>query len=128
MDCASAVKIQTPPPETTKDGFKPYQVTVNGSSTRATVLLLRSPASRRRWPALARARPQYLYTSRDGQGNTFDGSKNYKVTLPPNIPATRFWSFTVYDNQHRSFLETPRRPRASKVNLHLPRRRMPTVR
>ena len=40
------------------------------------------------------------------RANGFDGSKNYKVTLPPNVPAKRFWSFNVYDNQHRSFLET----------------------
>ena len=40
------------------------------------------------------------------KGMYLDGSKNYKVTLPPNIPAARFWSFNVYDNQHRSFLET----------------------
>ena len=48
----------------------------------------------------------YVYTARDGKGEWLDGSKNYKVTLPPNIPAGRFWSFNVYDNQHRSFLET----------------------
>jgi len=48
----------------------------------------------------------YVYTARDGKGEWLDGSKNYKVTLPPNIPAKRFWSFNVYDNQHRSFLET----------------------
>ena len=48
----------------------------------------------------------YVYTARDGKGEWLDGSKNYKVTLPPNVPAGRFWSFNVYDNQHRSFLET----------------------
>ena len=44
----------------------------------------------------------YVYTARDGKGEWLDGSKSYKVTLPPNIPANRFWSFNVYDNQHRS--------------------------
>jgi hypothetical protein len=35
------------------------------------------------------------------------------MTLPPNIPARAFWSFTVYDNQTRSMLDTPQRyPRA----------------
>ncbi len=48
----------------------------------------------------------YVYTARDAKGEWLDGSRNYKVTLPPNIPAGRFWSFNVYDNQHRSFLET----------------------
>ena len=47
-----------------------------------------------------------MYTARDAKGEWLDGSKNYKVTLPPNVPAGQFWSFNVYDNQHRSFLET----------------------
>ena len=49
----------------------------------------------------------------DADKRDFDGAKTYKVTLPPNIPAAKFWSFTVYDNQTRSMLDTPRRyPRA----------------
>jgi hypothetical protein len=48
----------------------------------------------------------YVYTARDGRGKYLDGSKAYKVTLPANVPAARFWSFNVYDNQTRSFLET----------------------
>jgi hypothetical protein len=34
----------------------------------------------------------------DDDKNSFDGAKTYKVTLPPNIPAAAFWSFTFYDN------------------------------
>ncbi|TIX43163.1 MAG: DUF1214 domain-containing protein, partial [Mesorhizobium sp.] len=30
----------------------------------------------------------------------------YKVTLPGPVPAKQFWSFTVYDGQTRSMLET----------------------
>ena len=48
----------------------------------------------------------YVYTARDGQGEYLDGSKTYKITLPAPIPAGRFWSLNVYDNQTRSFLET----------------------
>ena len=48
----------------------------------------------------------YVYTARDAKGEWLDGSRNYKVTLPSNVPAGQFWSFNVYDNQHRSFLET----------------------
>jgi hypothetical protein len=48
----------------------------------------------------------YAYTARDSQGRYLDGGKNYKVTLPGPIPAARFWSFNVYDNQTRSLLET----------------------
>ena len=48
----------------------------------------------------------YAYTASDSRGEWLDGGKNYKVTLPGPIPAARFWSFTVYDNQTRSMLET----------------------
>jgi hypothetical protein len=61
-------------------------------------------------PAMAAAKPgtgsAYAYTARDTQGRYFDGAKTYKVTLPAPIPAANFWSFTIYDNQTRSILET----------------------
>ncbi|WP_066212775.1 DUF1254 domain-containing protein [Flammeovirga sp. MY04] len=36
----------------------------------------------------------------------FDGSKNYKLHIPPNPPAKNFWAVTVYDPQTRSMLQT----------------------
>ena len=42
----------------------------------------------------------------DGNGHPLDGSKAYKVHLPPNVPANNFWSFTAYDSQSRSMLQT----------------------
>lgn len=42
----------------------------------------------------------------DAKGNPLDGSKTYKLHMPPNIPAKDFWSFTLYDNQTRSMLQT----------------------
>ena len=56
---------------------------------------------------------QYLFGTKDGNGDWFDGAKTYKVTLPKGIPAKAFWSFTLYDNQTRSMLKTPQKyPRA----------------
>jgi hypothetical protein len=56
---------------------------------------------------------QYLGAFVDSNGEYFDGGKTYKVTLPKDIPAEKFWSLTVYDNQTRSMLDTPQRyPRA----------------
>lgn len=49
---------------------------------------------------------QYAIAFVDSEGRPFDGSKTYKVHLPPGIPAKDFWSFVVYDNQTRSFLQT----------------------
>jgi hypothetical protein len=41
--------------------------------------------------------------------------------LPPNIPAAAFWSFTLYDNQTRSMLDTPQRyPRAGSQSFPSP--------
>ena len=56
---------------------------------------------------------QYLMGFMDAEKNNLDGVKTYKVTLPANIPAAASWSFTLYDNQTRSMLQTPQRyPRA----------------
>ncbi len=48
----------------------------------------------------------YRLATRDANGKLLDGSKHYTVTLPPNAPVTKFWSFMIYDNQTRSMLET----------------------
>lgn len=52
---------------------------------------------------------QYLIAYLDKKGNALDGSKTYKIHLPPNVPAKDFWSFTVYDTQTRSMLQTDQR-------------------
>ena len=55
---------------------------------------------------------QYIYAMRDSEGNYLDGARNYRLTLPPEIPESRFWSLLMYDNQTRSMLQT---------DQHLPR-------
>ncbi len=49
---------------------------------------------------------QYAYAERDAKGNYLDGTKTYKLRLPPNIPVKNFWSLIVYDPQTRSMLQT----------------------
>jgi hypothetical protein len=48
---------------------------------------------------------QYLWTYRDSDGNFLDGAKNYRLHIPPNIPAGNFWSVLVYDSLSRSELQ-----------------------
>ncbi|MFC1833746.1 DUF1254 domain-containing protein [Thermodesulfobacteriota bacterium] len=52
---------------------------------------------------------QYAIAYLDKNGNALDGSKTYKIHLPPKVPAKDFWSFTLYDNQTRSMLQTNQR-------------------
>ena len=64
---------------------------------------------------------QYLFVSLDADKQYFDGAKTYKVTLPKGIPEEKFWSFTLYDNQTRSMLDTPQRyPRAGSQSYPSP--------
>ena len=64
---------------------------------------------------------QYLFATLDADKNYFDGAKTYKVTLPKDIPEANFWSFTLYDNQTRSMLDTPQRyPRAGSQSYPSP--------
>jgi hypothetical protein len=48
----------------------------------------------------------YPWTAVDANNNPFDGGKNFKLHLPPNIPVKTFWSVIVYDTQTRSMLQT----------------------
>jgi hypothetical protein len=49
---------------------------------------------------------QYAGAFVDAKGNPLDGGRTYRLHMPPNIPIKNFWSFTVYDNQTRSMLQT----------------------
>jgi len=49
---------------------------------------------------------QYAASAQDAQGEYLDGSKNYKLRLPANVPVKDFWSVVVYDPQTRSMLQT----------------------
>jgi len=49
---------------------------------------------------------QYVFATRDARGDYLDGSRSYRITLPPDIPESRFWSVMAYDRQTRSMLQT----------------------
>jgi hypothetical protein len=49
---------------------------------------------------------QYGFCAVDSDGDYLDGSKNYKLRIPANVPAKDFWSVVVYDPQTRSELQT----------------------
>ena len=71
-----------------------YQATVN---TPAMVLKMVGKGS------------QYAGCAIDSEGNYLDGSKNYRLNIPANVPAKDFWSVVIYDPQTRSELQTGQR-------------------
>jgi hypothetical protein len=44
--------------------------------------------------------------TKDSTGNSLTGEKNYRLHLPPDIPASNFWSAIVYDNQTHLMIHT----------------------
>jgi hypothetical protein len=48
---------------------------------------------------------QYLWTYRDAAGEFLQGDGNYRLHVPPNVPANNFWSVVVYDAISRSELQ-----------------------
>ena len=115
--------METPPPQVSADGvITPYPPTGARTLNVRTVMFFGytfiTPAMIMRLTDIG---SQYLIQTVDSKGEYFDGNKTYKVTLPPNIPAGKFWSFTVYDNQSRSMLDTPQRyPRAGSQSYPTP--------
>ncbi len=114
--------FETPPPAFEDGMFKPYPPT--GARTLDSRVAfyygytLDSPGMIMRIPGVG---SQYLMGFLDSDGNPYDGGKTYKVTLPKGIPAKAFWSFTLYDNQTRSMLDTPQRyPRAGSQSYPSP--------
>jgi hypothetical protein len=115
--------FETPPPAITKEGyFKPTPRTgartLNSRTGFFYGYTMDSPGMIMQLPNVG---SQYLMGFTDADKNYFDGGKTYRVTLPKDIPAAAFWSFTAYDNQTRSMLQTPQRfPRAGSQTYPSP--------
>jgi hypothetical protein len=58
----------------------------------------------------------YLISIRDKNGDPFDGSKTYRLTVPPNVPIEQYWSVTAYDRKtHALIRNMPRASRSSQI-------------
>ncbi|MFV9455231.1 DUF1254 domain-containing protein [Rhodococcus sp. NM-2] len=114
--------FETPPPLVTEEGIKPFPP---GGAKKLHLRTLFfygytgiTPAMCMRLTGIG---SQYLVAFKDSENNFFDGAKHYTVTLPPDIPAARFWSITLYDNQTRSMLQTQQRfPRSGSQSYPTP--------
>jgi hypothetical protein len=119
---AGGYDFTNPPPNITKEGVQPYPNTgARDLNARTSFFYLATVITPAMVMRLTNIGSQYLGSFYDAKGARFDGAKTYKVTLPANIPAAKFWSFTVYDNQTRSMLQTSQRfPRAGSQSFPSP--------
>jgi hypothetical protein len=46
----------------------------------------------------------YTSSSVDAQGRDLDGSRTYRLHVPPNVPAKQYWAATVYDPSTAAFI------------------------
>jgi hypothetical protein len=115
--------FETPPPQVSADGtITPYPPsgarTLNSRTAMFFYATGITPVMIMRLTGIG---SQYLGAFVDAKGDYLDGSKTYKMTLPPNVPAEKFWSLTVYDNQTRSMLDTSQRyPRSGSQSYPSP--------
>ena len=114
--------FETPPPLVTKEGIRPNPATGARKLHSRTAFFYGytgiTPAMCMRLTGVG---SQYLIATQDADGSRLDGARTYRVTLPPDIPAARFWSFTLYDTETRSMLATPQRyPRAGSQSYPTP--------
>lgn len=48
----------------------------------------------------------YFTILKDSSGTYFDGGANYTLSIPGPVPASLFWSMTVYDAETRTIIDT----------------------
>ena len=111
-----------PPPLITKKGIKPFPNSgARKLHSRSSFFYFATGITPAMIMRLTNIGSAYITANVDAKGKPFEGSKTYKVVLPKDIPAARFWSFTVYDNQTRSMLQTPQLyPRAGSQSYPSP--------
>jgi hypothetical protein len=58
----------------------------------------------------------YLINIKDKDGSSYDGSKTYRLHVPPNVPIDQYWSLTAYDRDtHALIKNVARASRASNA-------------
>jgi len=58
----------------------------------------------------------YLINIKDKDGQDYDGSKSYRLRVPPDVPVEQYWSLTAYDRDtHALIRNVDRASRASNA-------------
>jgi hypothetical protein len=96
-----------PPPEITADGVVPSPSDgARKLASHTNFFYMATGTTPAMCMRLTGIGSQYIYAMRDSEGAFFDGGRNYKLTLPADVPQSRFWSLILYDRQTRSMLQT----------------------
>jgi hypothetical protein len=100
-------EFTNPPPNITADGVQPFpNKGARQLHSRTSMFYTATAITPAMCMRLTGVGSQYLIANVDANGEHFFGAKTYQVKLPKDIPAARFWSLNVYDNQTRSLLQT----------------------
>jgi hypothetical protein len=100
-------EFTNPPPKVTADGIEPFpNKGARRLHSRTSFFYAATGITPAMCMRLTGVGSQYLFANVDAAGEPFDGAKTYRLRLPKDIPAARFWSLTLYDNQTRSMLQT----------------------
>jgi hypothetical protein len=115
-------EFTNPPPNITADGVQPFpNKGARQLHSRTSMFYTATAITPAMCMRLTGVGSQYLVGNVDSTGAPFDGAKTYRIRLPKDIPAARFWSLNVYDNQTRSMLQTPQLyPRAGSQEYPSP--------
>ena len=115
-------EFTNPPPNITAEGVQPFpNKGARQLHSRTSMFYTATAITPAMCMRLTGVGSQYLIANVDTAGEPFDGAKTYRLRLPKDIPAARFWSLTLYDNQTRSMLQTPQLyPRAGSQEYPSP--------
>jgi len=115
-------EFTNPPPNITAAGLEPFpNQGARRLHSRSSMFYTATCITPAMCMRLTGVGSQYLVSNVDPDGEPFDGAKTYRLTLPKDIPAARFWSLTLYDNQTRSMLQTDQLyPRAGSQEYPTP--------
>jgi hypothetical protein len=47
----------------------------------------------------------YMISIKDKDGDTYDGGKTYRLTVPPHAPVEQYWSVTAYDRETHALIK-----------------------
>jgi hypothetical protein len=64
----------------------------------------------------------YLWSMRDRNGRSLDGSQTYRLALPPNVPTRQCWSAVAYDRATHTFIRNMTRSGRSAQSPGLQRK------